>query len=235
MTDDLAIYTNCRKALGCSLADVIRSARARRITAADVEAAFARSLTRDEALLALKSIGLTLEDIAGLVGLTRERVRQILAGMTDEKIKSASKPTAKTVELGDARRQRLIRRMATEPGLWNERGRAKTSVLADELMLEGYNQAQARTLVQQIAKVEAGFKARLLIEIHFNVPADQHFAWINDQLQTCTLTHILDRINRTSPVPLSLMALDVYARGLGIKMTPGAPGISRSVDSSHVF
>src|SRR3990167_7216129 len=81
--EELKPYLNCRKLLGLTLTDLIARCKVRRIDKTRVIAACATATERIALMSSLKSLGLTLEDIGKVAGLTRERVRQLITEVED--------------------------------------------------------------------------------------------------------------------------------------------------------
>lgn len=223
-------YTNCRNALGVSLWDVVKQARSKKITDASIEDVFARPISRDDAICQLRGIGMSLEDIGAVAGMTRERVRQIIKEKGQEPGKSAANNHKSSVPVSDDFVIGLICRSAK---YWSDlTGVCLIQTLEKDLHNDGYTTDQIRLCFDRIRLHERSAKPRLLIRYWFGVPEEDHGNWLSSELRDISQSQLLDRLNHMSPVKVSIMAFNTYMRKLGITANVGAQGIRRSYGKS---
>ena len=223
--DQLDLYTNCRHALGVSLWDVIKKGRTRGVDDAIVEKVFASPVTRNDAIHALKDCGISLEDIGELIGVTRERIRQIIDQSEHSKPNRAASIVRPAIKVMNT--DTILSLICTEPIYWNERGNCITSKVIEHFS-EEYNQDDVSLALKKLRVRERHAKARLLVTYWFRVPESEHREWLSNELRRITQPHLLNSLNLNSPVQLSIMALNRYIHVLGIASSPSGQGIRRS-------
>ena len=220
-----AKYTNCRNALGVSLWDVIKQARSRKVSDASIEAVFSGPISRNDAICQLRDTGMSLDDIGKVVGMTRERIRQIIKETGRDPGKSAQKQHRSSISVSD---EFVVGLICRSNEYWGESGVCLVQTLEKRLLDDGYTLDQIRQCFKRVRPREKNAKARLLIRYWFEVPENDHREWLSFELRGMAQAQLLDRLNHMSPVKLSIMAFNNYMRHLGITANAGAQGIRRS-------
>ena len=230
MQDDSQLnkYIYCRKALGVSLSDVLKQARRRQVSLSEIENVFDQERSRDDAICALRDCGMSLDDIGKSIGLTRERVRQI--------IQEAERPSGKAAKVSRKIPKKeipddlVLHLVCTQPRYWeNAQGRLIFQELFDYFTARGYTEDDVRDVIKRLKLREMHAKPRILITYWFGVPENEHLAWLSKELTNTAQAQLLDRLLQSSPVKVSIMAFNKYLRSLGITAWAGAQGIRRSV------
>lgn len=220
-------YIYCRKALGVSLSDVLKQANRRQVSLQEIEAVFDKERSRDDAICALRDCGMSLDDIGKVVGLTRERVRQIIKEAEKESGKASKRKSNKPHK--EIPKELVLRLICTSPRFWGESGVLLLNELTSHFVQNGYSESDARDIIMQMRLRERNAKSRLLITYWFDVPEENHLAWLTKELTNTAQAQLLDRLHQSSPVKVSIMAFNRYLRDLGITAWKGAQGIRRSV------
>lgn len=224
MSDD-AIYINCRRALGVGFFDVFKKAQERKIDIGSVEEIFHSEIARDDAICALRLCGMSSTDIGNIIGLTRERVRQIItdAGIADSETKQRSGPRERHID-----KDALMQLLCTSPAMWNIQGVLKKLKVIEYFTEQGYSEADVRDALETLGVDKANAKARILLTYWLNLPSDKHYDYFSDQLRRITQSQLLDGISGQKPVVLSIMAFNKYMRSIGIYSPKSGAGIRRS-------
>lgn len=222
-TDD--VYLNCRRALGVGFTDVFKKARERRIDMNAVEEIFKSEITRDEAICGLRSCGMSNTDIGVVVGLTRERVRQIVtdADLARSGIKQKTGPNARRIDT-DMLRQLLC----TSPEFWNVQGILKLRDLIDYFARRGHTEKDVRDALDAVGINNEHSKAEILLTYWLQLPKEKHYKYFSDQLRTINQSQLLAGLTNQKPVGLSIMAFNKYMRSMGIYSEKSGAGIRRS-------
>jgi hypothetical protein len=228
--DQYAKYTNCRNALGVSLWDVIKQARSRKILETFIDEVFTHPISRDDAICQLRNIGMSLDDIGAVSGMTRERVRQIIKENGQTPGKSADYNRKSSVPVSD---DFVIRLICHSTKYWSElTGVCLIQTLEKDLHNDGYTTDQIKLCFDRMRLHERSAKPRLLICYWFDVPEEKHREWLSSELRDISQAQLLDRLNHMSPVKVSIMAFNTYMRKLGIVANAGAQGVRRSYGKS---
>lgn len=220
-------YIYCRKALGVSLFDVLKQAKHRQVSLQEIEAVFDKEQSRDDAICALRDCGMSLDDIGKVIGLTRERVRQIV----EEAGKASGKAAKRESDISHKAipEELVLRLICTSPRFWGERGALLFDELISYFAQMEYSESDVRDVIKKMRLRERSAKPRVLITYWFNIPESEHLTWLTKELTNTAQAQLLDRLHQSSPVKVSIMAFNRYMRDLGITAWVGAQGIRRSV------
>lgn len=221
-----ATYLNCRRALGVAFGDVWRKARERTIDIACIETCFEEQLSRDEAIYALHSCGMSLTDIASVLELTRERIRQIIAVQQGDEQRSKTESRRRNQKRLDP--ESLRRALCENSEYWGDLGRLKVSAVIEHFSGWGYSEADVHAALDKLQIDRVNGKACLLLTHWLNLPEDEHKSYFGDRLRRITQSQLLDGLNKEKPVQLSIMAFNRYMRSLGIASSPSGGGVRRS-------
>ena len=208
--DQLAPYLKCQQLLHVSVSDLCRLARRRRIPDAAVLAACAAAEARNEIVANLNDVGLALSDIAQVMGLSRERARQLTAEIADFRTRRPERMYAPVN--GGQLRAEAIAILVTNADLFNVRGNIKFSVLADILALT-HPQCRRKDIKPAIADITLAeiALARLKIADPPTWLRQKYAAGLNSR-------EILHEVNQVLGAhPMSEMTWSHFVRKLGFR------------------
>lgn len=216
----LRAYTHCRTLLGVNLSEFLNKARLRKIDEQHVIAAAESATTKNTFLVAMKNTGLTLQDIGDVLGLSRERVRQLITNengygdvMFEPRAPRRANPEQVAIE--------LYRIAATRPDMYSKRGVFMTQLACD--IIAANHPEWSITSIRQIAsKVDTD---TCTVAMHnLGIPVEERAEWIKKQRRDGRNSkEILAVLNRGLAKPVSETAFSRYRRKLKVRPGYGIP------------
>ncbi len=133
MDDELAPYMNCRRYLNAGLDDLCKVARRRRISESAILDACTKATSRVHLVAMLNGTGMALTDVGNVMGLTRERARQ-LANEVEEYETRQAETVFEPVDL-ERLRSFALDSLCTDANLYSERGNIKFTIIVDRFWI----------------------------------------------------------------------------------------------------
>lgn len=206
---DAVAFQNCREILGIPLTDIFQMGHKRHIDPEAIAAVFVTKVSRNAAMSGLKSTGLSIYEIAALLGITHQRVHQIVG-----ETKRANSTFAHTKSIDEIRLE-IWKEAVVSKDWWTSNGqRLSRAKVIDVFRKYGYQKNEA----EELAVGTTISKAAMILVAAYGLPLDQHRDWINQQrysggkLQNEIWLEVSSKIK----VGMSLMCWNRYCQSLGI-------------------
>lgn len=205
---DTVAFQNCREILGIPLTDIFQVGHRRHVEPETIAAVFVTKVSRNAAMSGLKAAGLSIYDIAALLGITHQRVHQIVG---ETKRANSTFGHSKSI---DEIRLEIWKEAVVGREWWTKNGQRLSRVkVVDAFRKYGYYRGEA----EELAVGTAISKAAMVLVVAYDLPLDQHRDWINQRRYSGKLQNeIWLEVSSKIKVGMSLMCWNRYCQSLRI-------------------